>query len=259
MCAWFKLYPVPEQLNDRPFKQVLNKIEKRLNSEKPSPVPIKNSEFFVPDYKPPDKTEYIETLKSQIQQKHKKTSEEMSQRYGQWISSDYSPYPNRVKTPITLKREREKLKMSEFRKALDTQLLEKTTQVHQKRQNDQFKSQNIIKADLEQYHKFEQKKKDKEDSEKYILTNSWAQATNKSIKMSPNPSISASLSPNNNNSKSFYPISSVLDNKKQALDKKIEAILEIARQSRQVSTHDMKFKSTNQIIKGGRKHFLVNS
>lgn len=255
MCAWFKLYPLPEQLNDRPFKQVLNKIEKRLNSEKPSPVPVNNSEFFVSDYKPPDKSEYLETLKSQIQQKHKKTSEETLQRYGQWISADYSPYPNRMKTPVTLKREREKLRMSEFRKGLDTQLLEKSSLLQQKLQSDQFKSQDIVKADLEQYHKYEQKKKAKQDSEKKILTNSWALATNKSIKLSQDHSISPSISPTNNNSKSFYPISSVFDNKKQVFNKKIESILEIARQSRQISMQETKFKSTNQIIQGGRKHF----
>lgn len=255
MCAWFKLYPSPDQLQEKSFRHVLEKIERRYVSERPTPQPPQDHEFFTPNYKAPDQSQYILTLKSQIQQKHQKNTEEWLQRHHQWISTDYSPYPNRITTPKSLKRQREKVKMLEFRKALDSQLLEKSAEIEKTRKQDQIKSQNLVKADIEEFHQYNIKKKSKEELDKSILTNSWGLASKNSIDFNTVSQVSPVNSPKNTNAKYNYHINPKLNPQKQAINKKIEAILELARNSHQLSNQITQFKSTNQIIKGGKKHF----
>ena len=255
MCAWFKLYPSPDQLHEKPFRHVLEKIDKRLVSERPIPQPLQDQEFFTPNYKPPDRSQYILTIKSQIQQKHQKNTEELLQRHHQWISTEYSPYPNRMTTSKSLKRQRERAKMLEFRKVLDSQLLEKSAEIEKARKQDQAKSQNLVKADLDEFHQYKNKKKAKEELDKSILTNSWAQASKNSIDFNSVYQGSPGNSPKNEKFKGNYHVNPNLNTQKHAISKKIEAILELARNSRQVSAQITQYKSTNQIIKGGKKHF----
>ena len=262
MCAWFKLLPDPEQLTQAPFTRIIEKIQRRAgNNGKERTSPEK--EFFVPEYKTPDKQNYIKTLQEQILHNNSKNSEEKLSRRAPWISNDFSPFPNRQTTPKDIRRQREKSKMILLKKDLDQQLFEKSIRNDQKNKIEHQRIKSILDNDIQEFHDFEKFKYDKEKSERIILSEAWGQALSSRHKTLNRVLHDRSDSPDREWKKSEDNVMKKVQEgnetsgklRKNILDKRIEQILSEARRSHHEKNFSSQFKSTNQIIKGGRKHF----
>jgi hypothetical protein len=258
MCAWFKLLPDSQQIAQVPFVKTLEKIQRRVENQGKIRI-SPEKEFFVPEYKSPDKKKYLQDLQEQIKEAKTKNSEEKVSRRAPWISNNFSPFPNRQTTPKDERRLREKSKMNLFKQHLDKQLVEKSVLDDRKKLQEHQRVRSIIEQDVSDFHDFEKKRMEKEKSERVTLTESWGLVLTSKQKSLNQILGERSLSPQRG--RNFFDEGKSRrengeeNSKKIILDQRIENILNTVRKGYHQKNFSSQFKSTNQIIKGGRKHF----
>lgn len=282
MCAWMKWMPSSDQLKTEPYKKFMEEInEQRVYDKKTASVEKK--EFFVSTYKEPNRKQYLEDLKSQIESKAHKKQEEKVERKSPGICKDFSGYPDRPVTPKLLKRQAELQTMKKLKHDLDNQTAYVTNQSKVIEIQEKEKIDTILIEDWKKHQEYEDYKKNKKNNEQYTLTESWNKSINLKKKSRstnienpkdalntrtsynqqqshvsfPNPNKSPLITNIREESIAFYDQDLANDKKSlSVIESKINKILDAARNLRNEQSNFMIISRPKvSIINGGRRHY----
>ncbi|OMJ78475.1 hypothetical protein SteCoe_21719 [Stentor coeruleus] len=286
MCAWMKWMPSPDQLKTEPYKKFIEEITEQnaFNTKTPS---TEKKEFFVSTYKEPNKKQYLEDLRNQIDSKTFKKQEELAEKKSPGICKDFSGYPDRPVTPKLVKRQAELQTMKKLKHDLDNQTAYVTNQTKALEMEEKEKINSILIEDWKKHQEYEDYKKSKKNNEQSTLTESWNKTISlkktshssniqnpkdalytrnsynqqQSLMSFPNPNKSPLITNVRDGSRSLYDQDQANDKKSlSVIESKINKILEAARNLRNEQSNLMVISRPKvSIINGGRRHYSPGS